>query len=212
VSLAAYFTKTEIERTASRQREQCKQQRVEMMADGNVPLDGVWTWAAVVLGALLLYCCCVPGWKACKACFYGEAIDVPVEDGRNDTEVEDPVPTVCAVVQHDRVNALAVLADAKICTPTNSVDSVEKFSHAEDDAAMLKAVLLTSLEEDTDGHGHGHGHGDGPEGDSAVVGHAVAEDVEDGGGNNSDEEYAAAQEWREAYAAARLSPAFWGPW
>ena len=60
--------------------------------------------------------------------------------------------------------------------------------------------------------GHGHGHGDGPEGDSAVVGHAVAEDVEDGGGNNSDEEYAAAQEWREAYAAARLSPAFWGPW
>jgi hypothetical protein len=45
-----------------------------------------------------------------------------------------------------------------------------------------------------------------------VVGHAVAEDVEDGGGNNSDEEYAAAQEWREAYAAARLSPAFWGPW
>ena len=153
----------------------------------------------MVLGALLIYCCCVPGLKAFKSCCFGAAIDDPLEDGNSGA---DPVPTVCAVVQHDRVNALAVLADAKVCTPNIDKDIEE------DDAAVLKAVLLSSMEEHLEGaeeEKHGCGRG------VTAVGHAVAEDVEDAE-SYSDEEYAATQEWREAYAAARLPPAVWGPW
>ena len=123
-------------------------------------MDGIV--CAVVLVALLLYCGCM------KKCCLKADVDDPLEDG---TSATNPAPTVCTVVQHDRVNALAVLADAKICTPNGEKDVQGK------DATVLKAVLVSSMEDQDEGD---ESREDGCCRRITAAGNMVAEDVDDG--------------------------------